>query len=349
MVLNKYNNWNKWGHLKTVALGSCYDNDFFDSVADAELRDSLSRILEETNAELDYFEKVLKEWGADVIRPDTSKIKLSNFMNPDGSIKNNTGFVPSPPMTPRDEFIVIGDKRYDICARDINKKMLLDFNAEDLVDCKRGMNKKFAAPCMTLVGKDLYADLYDIVDHKTLENQFRIIQNNHPDLRINKLHIGGHNDGVFCVAKEGVLLSIVGENHYSKTFPGWDVCYLKGESWEKVKGFRELKRKVNGKWWVPGAESNDGLVMYVETWLEDWVGYVEESVLDVNNFMLDEKTMCVANPNNEIVRDYAKKHNIELVHVPWRHRYFWDGGLHCVTLDLNRDGEMEDFFPNRND
>jgi hypothetical protein len=35
------------------------------------------------------------------------------------------------------------------------------------------------------------------------------------------------------------------------------------------------------------------------------------------------------------------KHKIEPVHIPWRHRYFWDGGLHCITLDLEREGSKE--------
>jgi hypothetical protein len=38
---------------------------------------------------------------------------------------------------------------------------------------------------------------------------------------------------------------------------------------------------------------------------------------------------------------------MEPVYVPWRHRYFWDGGLHCITLDLRRDGTQQDYFPNR--
>ena len=41
---------------------------------------------------------------------------------------------------------------------------------------------------------------------------------------------------------------------------------------------------------------------------------------------------------------YQKKHKVEPVHVPWRHRYFWDGGLHCITLDLYRDGVQKDYF-----
>ena len=44
---------------------------------------------------------------------------------------------------------------------------------------------------------------------------------------------------------------------------------------------------------------------------------------------------------------FLKKHKMEAIHVPWRHRYFWDGGLHCITLDLVREGEQQDYFPDR--
>ena len=37
------------------------------------------------------------------------------------------------------------------------------------------------------------------------------------------------------------------------------------------------------------------------------------------------------------------------VHVPFRHRWFWDGGLHCITLDLYREGTQQDYFPERAD
>jgi len=30
--------------------------------------------------------------------------------------------------------------------------------------------------------------------------------------------------------------------------------------------------------------------------------------------------------------------------APLRHRYFWDGGIHCVTADLKRRGKQNNFF-----
>ena len=40
---------------------------------------------------------------------------------------------------------------------------------------------------------------------------------------------------------------------------------------------------------------------------------------------------------------------MEAIYVPWRHRFFWDGGLHCITLDLVRAGTQQDYFPERAD
>ena len=157
----------------------------------------------------------------------------------------------------------------------------------------------------------------------------------------------GHTDGNYHPIKPGAILSLSDVQTYSEMFPGWDVCYLPDQSWAKVKGFRKLKKKNAGNWWLAGEENNDEFTHFVETWLQDWVGYVEETVFDVNVLMLDERHCCVSNPNNKIVNSFFKKHKIEPVHVPFRHRYFWDGGLHCITLDLYREGKQQDYFPQK--
>ena len=30
-----------------------------------------------------------------------------------------------------------------------------------------------------------------------------------------------------------------------------------------------------------------------------------------------------------------------------RHKFFFDGGIHCITLDLKRKGVQQDYFPQR--
>ena len=111
--------------------------------------------------------------------------------------------------------------------------------------------------------------------------------------------------------------------------------------------FLKLKHKNNGKWWIQGNEHDDELINFVETWLGDWVGYVEESVFDVNILTVDEKNVLVSGYNKKAFEAFAR-YGITPHICPFRHRYFWDGGIHCVTLDLHREGTMKDYFPQRN-
>ena len=223
----------------------------------------------------------------------------------------------------------------------------------EIVKNWQGVVSIVEAPCVTLVGKDVYVDTLDSdwrAETKPPEiaeaTQRRIAEVLGDSHRINTLNVGGHSDGCFHTIKEGAILSLFEIQTYEDTFPGWEVCYLPNQSWSKVKGFLDMKDKVNGKWWVPGEEDNDEFTEFVETWLNDWVGFAEESVFDVNVLVLDEHHVCVNNMNPTVI-EFLKKHKMEPVHIPWRHRYFWDGGLHCITLDLEREGVQEDYFPDR--
>jgi hypothetical protein len=200
------------------------------------------------------------------------------------------------------------------------------------------------APSMTIVGRDLYIDNHDIPLKKFQADD---LKDRIPNIRINNLSVGGHNDGCFHTLKPGALISLEEIQNYQDTFPDWDVCYLPDQSWDKIRGFLRLKEQVGGKWWVPGEEDNNELTHFVESWLQDWVGYVEETVFDVNVLVLDEHHVCISQMDNPAINNFLKKHKMEPIHVPWRHRYFWDGGLHCCTLDLDREGKQEDYFPER--
>jgi N-dimethylarginine dimethylaminohydrolase len=104
-----------------------------------------------------------------------------------------------------------------------------------------------------------------------------------------------------------------------------------------------MKKKVGGKWWIKGQEHNDQLIDYVETWLGDWVGYCEETVFEVNMLSINEECVIVNNYNKKVF-DFLAKHNIEPIVCSQRHRWFWDGGVHCLTQDLYREGEQIDYL-----
>jgi N-dimethylarginine dimethylaminohydrolase len=166
------------------------------------------------------------------------------------------------------------------------------------------------------------------------------------DYRCHYVTTGGHIDGCFTPIKPGLIVSIENMETYANTFPGWEVVYLQGESWGKVEDFLQLKKKNQGRWWIQGHEYDNELIDYVETWLGDWVGYCEESVFDVNILVIDEKNIIVSGYNEQAFEAFAR-HGVTAHICPFRHRYFWDGGIHCVTLDLHREGTQQDYFPER--
>lgn len=346
-----FNVWNKWDPLRTVMLGDCYGPEFFRDIKNPRIRSALDRIATETKEDLEYFEKVLKDFGCTILRPELDKNEsIMDHVDADGKIKGSQG-VPRAPLQPRDRQMVLGDLLYFTNQKDhvsiYNRllKYIKDTSKVKVLQMRTDKEpEKIHAPFFTLVGKDLYIDVYE--SNYVKDRHINHIQKNIPNLRINKLKIGGHGDGCFHTMTPGVIITLHKIQRYQQTFPNWDICYLPNQSWRIMDPFTTMKEKVGGKWWVPGEEENDEFIYFVETWMQDWVGFCEESVFDVNVLMLDENHVCVNN-YNEIAFAFFKKHKIEPIIVPWRHRYFWDGGLHCITLDLYREGEMQDYFPER--
>ena len=390
-----YNIWNKWDPLRTVMLGECYSPEFFNDIKNIKVKSALQRIANETQEDLESFEKILKDFGCDVIRPDIDKNdSIMNYTDHHGKLT----LIPRSPLQPRDTQLVIGnDLFYTGCFDHLGIRRSLDAynknfknlfsplsersyrnykgdSAPDWPDYKdyveRFINKQplsnepsvhheiynlqtinpnfpVSAPSITVVGQDIYVDVNTEMDSVLVNYYFKEFAEMFPSFRINFLNHGGHSDGCFHTIKPGAILSLEEIQTYEDTFPDWDICYLPDQSWSKVRPFLELKEQNKGKWWVPGEEDNNEFTHFVETWLQDWVGYVEETVFDVNVLVLDEKHVCVSQEDNETVNAFLKKHNMEPIYVPWRHRYFWDGGLHCITLDLVREGTQQDYFPNR--
>jgi N-dimethylarginine dimethylaminohydrolase len=203
---------------------------------------------------------------------------------------------------------------------------------------------QFNSAMTTRVGKDIYlgTDYYNQDTRHHIEN----IQKLYPQYRWHKVDTGGHNDGTFCPVAPGLIVSLRDIPTYSETFPGWEVIYLPGQSWSAISSFAKLKNKNQGKWWVPGEELNDEFTDFVESWLNHWVGYVEETVFDVNMLIIDQQNVICNNYNESVFRAFEQRGITPHV-INFRHRYFWDGGLHCITSDLARKGDMQDYFPQR--
>lgn len=196
----------------------------------------------------------------------------------------------------------------------------------------------------TRIGKDLYFGTHSYhQDQIALKKQAEEL---FPNYKCHIINTGGHADGTYCPVVPGLIISLHDVPTYKDTFPDWEVVYLPGQSWSAVAPFIRLKAKNKGKYWVPGEENNDDFTNFVNKWLDHWVGYVEETVFDVNILVIDEKNVICNNENDQVFEAFGR-HGITPHVCNFRHRYFWDGGLHCITSDLHREGTQKDYFPNR--
>jgi hypothetical protein len=335
----RYNIWNKWDPLKVCMLGNNYAPEFFNGVND-KVADPLKRICEETLEDLDGFKTTLQQFGVEVIQP---------MMDPNERFMDNPGHYPRGPLQPRDSYLVLGNDCYETVGdHDAIGEALEEYGPVTRAREQMGFGMSSAMAFMLGTRIDVGID----ADHgeQLVRDYGSYLPGYMPafrDFDVNFVPTDGHTDGNFHPIKPGAILSLHDVQTYSETYPGWDVCYLPDQSWHKVNKFVELKVKNIGKWWMAGEEDNDEFTYFVETWLKDWVGYVEETVFDVNVLMIDQHHCCVSNPHNEQVNAFLRKHHVEPVYVPWRHRYFWDGGLHCITLDLHREGTQKDYFKGR--
>lgn len=362
-----FNVYDKWSPLQEVVIGRSYSADFYSGIKNHKIKSCLQRIADETEEDFLYFQEQLRSHGVKVHRPELdANDRIENYSDGQGRIATNFSLVdgtwqnecknsqnvfvsntliPKPPMTPRDCWIVLDDSILNTAidhdsVTDVIKKIAGVDNQNLIIDCYKEFDSEADFP-----GGNIYQIGYDLIFGtdgirpevvSKITDRFSKFQWHFVDLH-------GHNDGSYHPIKPGAILSVFDVHFYEKLFPNWDILYLPNESWIKMNKFIKLKEKNAGKWWVPGEEQNDEFTYFVETWLKDWVGYAEETVFDVNCLCLDEKYVFVNNHNPE-VKKFLNKHGMEPIVIPFRHRYFWDGGLHCCTLEIKRSGELGRFL-----
>lgn len=326
--------------LKHCLVGSGFDTEWFKDLQiykNDKIMDPLKRISDETEEDYEALIKILKDAGVTTYRARLNMDKVKTLKN-----------IFQPPVCPRDHFATIGETFYAVgLVNDGYTEFLKQLQTGNRENMYYGFNWRdklqgcVSTAVICRVGKDLWWDIpkgipEEFVNYMTkrwTEEGFRV----HTSDR------GYHNDGVFCVVKPGCIVSLKDIQDYKKEFPGWDVLYLPDQSWSKVSPFLEMQDKVGGQWWLKGEEHNDQLIEFVNTWLNDWVGYVEETVFDVNMLSIDQNHIIVNNYNKRVF-EHFKKHKVEPVIFNFRHRYFWDGGVHCITQDIYREGTQEDYF-----
>ena len=370
-----------WDPLKVCVVGRSYPPEFYNWITVPHVRDLFEKIAIETEEDYQNIIKKLEEFGVEVLRPNLPKTVFTNgkYLPPPMTPRDIMIMV-------GDTFYENYSFNFEKCYNDIrddswpNCNCLKDFwllpeyirneciNVHKLdlarldqyslyndiyarIQAQGNTIKSFIYDTALIngaqisrIGKDLYFGTHSYKQDLTAYQQF--VNQEFTNTRNHIVNTGGHGDAVYCPIAPGLIISLHDVPTYAKTFPGWEVVYLPGQSWQSIHPFFDLKLKNNGKWWIPGFEKDQAVIDLVETWLDHWVGYVEETVFDINMLIIDPKNVMVFSYNKQVF-NALERFGITPHIVPFRHRYFWDGGIHCVTADLCRTGTQQDFFPGR--
>lgn len=153
---------------------------------------------------------------------------------------------------------------------------------------------------------------------------------------------GGHGDAVYCPVTPGLIISLNDVPTYADTFPDWEVVFLPPSNYAHMREFEGSMKRNKGRWFIPGFEQDTNLIQMVDHYFDEWVGQVSETVFDVNILIIDPKNIVVSTYNSQVEKACAR-FGITMHVSPFRHKYFWDCGVHCVTNDLNRIGKRQSY------
>ncbi len=333
------------------------------------MREQLQLILYQTYEDLDNLQKVCETYGAIVKRPDLPR-KSTFIENQIDPIPGVDAGAPVPPLTPRDWQITLGDKLLrvlhvpelnDICHEygdsvinphgNIKASMALRYEQEklekmsgrDVFDPDCILNGA-SASCIVRCGTDVFFDNSDYLKPE----RSRWIQENCLDsrYRFHEASTDGYGDAGFATLKPGVLLLSKWDYQFNldADFPGWDVSKLESSTiWHAMAVGKFKEENFNGAWYVQGQTPTPEFTRFVDTYLKEWVGYVSDTVFDVNCLVLDEENVVFSAYNKQVF-DYCKKHRINPIISELRHSYFWDGGVSCCTQDIRRRGGLETYL-----
>jgi hypothetical protein len=337
------NSYTSWQPLTDVIVGRAYSPDYFDFIENAQVRNQLQQILSETEEDLDNLQKTIEQYGARVRRPTL----MDKHVFQQQQIQGNGA--PLPPLTPRDWQISLGQKLLRILPMQELDDICADFGNQVINPHGDTYNPdhvltQASASCIVRVGRDVF---FDNSEYLRPEQTRWIVDNClGPEYRIHEAITDGHGDAVFAILKPGVILSSKHDVNLdlAKDFPGWEVLKIWDSSIWAAMEVGKFKYENNpGAWYVQGQTPTAEFTEFVDTYLNQWTGFVAETVFDVNCLVLDEENVIFSAYNKDVF-DFCHKHRINPIISELRHSYFWDGGISCCTQDLSRRGGLETYL-----
>jgi hypothetical protein len=365
--LSKVNVHNNWDKLEEIWLGDVWPAHFFDNDS-GEVKDSFYQITEWTKDDLDAIQKKFESFDVVVRRPQIDGTKRELY-----TISEGSQLLRKPPICPRDTHGVIGDKIFSVTGGDPCYLPLHDLY-EGHVYKKSHDVPMIVGSNIVKIGKDIIFDHFGVEDapgsledrkHNVFEmfEEFERLQGSMfgSDYRLHFSTEGGHLDGCYMPVKEKLVLTTDHYDAYDTILPEWKTIGIRSPSYvaesshkyiNAISGPRHAVNKWEGNYSGMMDNAPHHFNNYVKQYCQDWIGNYKETYFEVNVVPIDENNLiCIGTENKVFEKLFIEleKNGITCHPVPWRTRGFWDGGVHCITLDVRRKGELKDYFPDRGD
>ncbi len=322
--------------LQEVWIGGTYPTHFYQNLQ-PQVYDTFAKITEQTEKSFVNLGKKLNDLGVTVRKPV--------FTDNVDDYKDQFGNLIKPPVCPRDWAITVGNElwitpqgyKVEPYQHVIDEYKKAGEHVEIL---QRGNDSRswLGFPGMVRLGHKIIVDTgYEMKNPETSNHIMQAVDHLEKlGYEVDLTTEGGHTDAVFTPMKPGhIFSSHWGEkDFYNESVPGWEVFWIK------------TKEKYNGKWWTEENNYYSPIFSkHIEEKAHDWVGDATETVFEVNMLVVDEKNVvCIAEHEQSFKRMEQIGITPHVVDFPAKH--FWDGGIHCITLDIRRSGGRLNYFCN---
>ena len=331
-----------WDKLRVCAVGRSYPPEFYSFMTDSKSRSNMEIIAQETEEDYQELIALLQSFDVEVIRTDIPNTFANNTLS-------NKVFASA--MTPRDHCAMIGNTFYlnrtqtkwntlrgpdwpvdppnsDQAFAQLPKFVideLADFGVNCAFECydfdHSGLNpieravqqqgnqivydQKIDSAMIIRLGKDLIVGQWEYETKQQVQQRMNQL---FPEHNCHVINSEGHLDGTVSILAPGLIVS--------------------DSSVEVGDYFKD--------WKVIKVGHTNNKLQSVPTDIEYWIGNAEETIIDINMLPIDQKNVVCINNNqieNELINLGINVHSVKM-----RHHLFWDGGVHCVTNDIDRHG-----------
>ena len=324
-MMKSFNVWSEFQPLISIAVGNINPIDEIDiTILDHNHQDNLTKVLEYTHQDLEKIKSSLHDLSIHVEQCKTFDLRGSQ-----GS---------SPPLQPRDWFMIYGDttilpnqnKPYNEAkTKSLNHVLKNKIVNGDYTDTANYLR----------CGNDVFYTS-DFGDQGTKEGQLFVneqFKSINTDVKLHQIdNVGAHLDGSIFFVRPGLLLSAIPKKDLPYCLQSWDVidCTIpEAKPINSANVWGDLFRHKHKKFHP----------FILEKWL--WYKHTnpEETVWSINALSINEQCVMMSG-YNKYVFDELKKYKIECIDLGLKSLDFWDGGLHCFTNELERQGDCVDYF-----